>query len=303
LKGRRVCLIGGAGFIGHQLTRDLLRSGAEVAILDLVRPVANDTAWKWCDIRLPNLGGAELSSGFDTVIFLASLLGKQCQEDPRDGWATNMRGALNVCEALTTAASPDLNLIYLSSAQVYTPGRSSPIVEDSPRGGTTQYGRGKIVGEQLFSERASSLGWDVTILRPFTVYGPGPASGVRGHFIAGWIESACARRPLQIYGDGRQCVDLVHVEDLGAMVLAALAAPRQRSRVRTYNAGFGEEVTVADLANWFGNSLPGVQFVHRFDVPAYGAYASIQRAKEELGWSPSISPRKGISSLLQSLQI
>lgn len=297
----RVALVGGSGFIGTRLAAALAGRGAEVTVLDRERPRAPGAAWVHCDVRLPGLGGAPLA-GYDAVFLLAALLAKRCGETPEEGWRTNVAGVGNAVEALRQAGGAP-RVVFFSSAMVYAPGCPPCVAEDAPLEGAGLYGHGKVFGERLLEAAADTLGWDVAVLRPFTVYGPGPAAGERGHFVARWMELARAGVPLTVHGDGTQTLDLVHLDDVAAICAAVLDRPRVAGRFQAFNVGSGRETSVLQLAGWFRDALPGVRVEHQPERrgPFERRFADVGRAGAELGWHPRVDPRDGIAALLRDV--
>ena len=139
------------------------------------------------------------------------------------GWATNVTGLRNVLEE-TLRSERGIRVVFTSSAAVYARGVPVPTPETAslhPRG---VYGASKVAGEGMVAAAAAATrDGSAVVVRPFTVYGPGPASGARGHFIAHWIEQATTGAPLSLHYGGEQTVDLGYVDD----VVRALQAARE----------------------------------------------------------------------------
>jgi UDP-glucose 4-epimerase len=297
---KHVAVIGGSGFIGSRLVGALMETGAEVTVLDLKPlPAALDGCCRSYDVDIAApgaLGG--LLGDVDAVFLTAARLAKLCDEDPVAGWAVNATGVRNVVAALAASRSCP-KVVFTSSGSVYrSPAPAYPTPESAPLDASDTYTAAKIDAERTL-ERAADRGLlSAVVLRPFTVYGPGPSSGARGHFIADWIERALAEQPLVVHGDGRQTVDLTHVDDV---VRAGLAALDLRSRFCVLNVGSGTETTLLELARWMRAVVPSVKTVR---APWQGRrrrqLADIALAAQLLGWRPTILPRRGITELLRS---
>lgn len=277
-----------------------MENGAEVTVLDL-EPLP--AALERCclsyriDIASPGaLGG--LLNDVDAVFLTAARLAKLCDEDPVRGWAVNAIGVRNVVAALV-AGGQRPRVIFTSSGSVYrSPAPAYPTPETAPLEASDTYTATKIDAERTL-ERAARRGLlSAVVLRPFTVYGPGPASGARGHFVANWIDRALTGQPLVLYGDGRQTVDLMHVDDL---VQAGLAALGLTSRFCVLNVGSGTETTLLELVRWMRSVVPTVETVR---APSRGGrrrqVADLALAAQLLAWRPRILPRQGITELLRS---
>ena len=277
-----------------------METGAEVTVLDLKPlPAALDGCCRSYDVDIAApgaLGG--LLGDVDAVFLTAARLAKLCDEDPVAGWAVNATGVRNVVAALAASRSCP-KVVFTSSGSVYrSPAPAYPTPESAPLDASDTYTAAKIDAERTL-ERAADRGLlSAVVLRPFTVYGPGPSSGARGHFIADWIERALAGQPLVVHGDGRQTVDLTHVDDV---VRAGLAALDLRSRFCVLNVGSGTETTLLELARWMRAVVPSVKTVR---APWRGRrrrqLADIALAAQLLGWRPTILPRRGITELLRS---
>jgi UDP-glucose 4-epimerase len=296
---RRVAVVGGAGFIGSRLASALVENGADVTILDLEDPPLGLEAR--CRLRRVDLRDRRALrralAGFETVFLAAGWLAKHCDEDPAGGWAVNAVGVRNVVDELE-AESRAVRVVFLSSASVYwSPAPAYPIPESSPVRAVDPYTASKIEAEGTLKCAARRGLISAVVFRPFTVYGPGPAAGARGHFVTHWIECALANVPLTIHGDGRQTVDLVHVDDL---VGACLAAHVIDPGFEILNIGSGIETRISDVAGWMREVLPTLEVVSTSAprIARVRQVADIRRARDLLGWRPRIHPYHGVKGLL-----
>lgn len=298
----RAVIVGGCGFIGSRLANALARQGVAVTVLDVAPPpfdLDSRCGIERRDIREERqLRG--VFDGADTVFALAAKLVKLCEEDPAAGWATNVTGLRNVLEE-TLRSGHRTRIVFTSSAAVYDRGVPVPTPETAsvyPRG---VYGASKVAGEGMVAAAAATAPeGSAVVIRPFTVYGPGPASGARGHFIAHWVELATKGAPLSLHRGGEQTVDLGHVDDVVRALDAARRAVVRPGHCAIYNVSSGVETRVADVARWMQEVLPAVRISNApapRESPARQR-ADLARARAELGFEPRISPEAGVKSLL-----
>jgi nucleoside-diphosphate-sugar epimerase len=295
-------VIGGCGFIGSRLARSLAASGGDVTVLDLAPPppeLASFCRVERRDVTLrESLRGA--FDGAGAVYLCAALLAKRCATRPELGWAVNVVGTVNVLNEIL-AAGQRPRVVFLSTGTVYASAAASyPVAEDGPTEARDLYTSSKLAGERIVASAAQACHLRASVLRLFTVYGPGPASGRRGHFVAGWLEGAAEGRPLTIVGDGSQTIDLTHVDDVVRACRLAAEAPVADGVCRTYNVGSGTETRITDVARWLCDLVPSLRVTY---VPPEGGvlarqFADIARARAEIGYSPGVRPKDGITSLL-----
>nr|WP_267875233.1 NAD(P)-dependent oxidoreductase [Duganella lactea] len=296
-------MIGGSGLIGTALSESLLAEGHRVRVLDLVAPqqhLAAAVEWIYCDVR--DRAQLEALAPCDTVYLLAALLGKGCAENPENGWKTNVLGQVNAIDAIRQLSSPPA-VCFLSSASVYRAAdKSGPISESAPLQPRSLYAASKMMGEDLLRAAGSAFGLRSYVLRPFTVYGPGPGSARKGHFVSTWMERALAGEPLVVHGEGRQTVDLAHVSDLAVLCRLAAQAAIASTDVPVLNVGGGMATSLLDVLAWIREYVPEVRC--RFDASVkpveHRHWADIGAAQRMIGYVPKVHPRDGVAALIKN---
>jgi UDP-glucose 4-epimerase len=305
---RTVLVTGGAGFIGLHVVPMLLERGHRVRILDsMVRGdrdavqrlagTAGDDALELVDSDV-RYGGAvhRATAGCDQVVHLAAMSINKSVADPYEAMDVNITGAHNVFAA--AADHHVRRVVFASSASVYGDPRTLPMREDDDLAPLTPYCIAKRAGEDLlrYYRRAAGLSW--VALRLFNVYGPGQKTtayytSVINHF----VERLRAGEAPVIDGRGEQSMDFVHVHDVARAAVAALECERADTAV---NVGTGVDTTVATLAKILIEAV-GADVAPRFvprDVLVTRRAADITRAREVLGWEPTISVQDGMRALV-----
>ena len=189
------------------------------------------------------------------------------------------------------AAAGVSRFVYASSSSVYGP-EDRPLVESTVPRPLSPYGASKLAGEVLVGAYAQERGLSTVSLRYFSVFGPRQRPDMAAHR---FIEALLDRRPLPVYGDGRQARDFTFVADVVAATSAALTASVPSGSV--LNVARGEPVEVRDLIAILADEL-GVEpvIVHRppraGDTPRTEGCADA--ARELLGWEPATDLRIGL---------
>lgn len=256
LQGRRVVVIGGAGFIGSHLVDALTREDvAEIVVFDNFtrgQPVNLAEASRDPRVRVYEPTGDILHAdvlqaalrGADVVFHLAALWLLHCQEYPRAAFDVNIRGTFNVLEACRDNRVK--RLVYSSSASVYGDAVEVPMTEEHPFGNQTFYGATKVAGEQMCRAFHHRYGLDYVGLRYMNVYGERQDDrGAYTSVIVNMLARAGAGEPLIVHGDGSQTYDFVHVTDVAR---ANVCAARTAVTDRFYNVGRGVGTSLSELA-------------------------------------------------------
>lgn len=304
-----VFVTGGAGFIGSHVVPMLLERGHKVRIFDNMFRGDRDKVAQWVatgDVELIDqdvrYGGAVHAAmkGCEDVIHLAAVSINKSQADPYESVDINIVGSNNVFAA--AADHGVRRVVFASSASVYGDPEVLPMTEDGPTHPLTPYCIAKLAGEQLldFYARRSSLSW--VALRFFNVYGPGQKptayyTSVINHF----VKRLRNGEPPIIDGKGEQSMDFVHVHDIARGIVAALQADADKVNL-PINLGTGIDTTVAELARTLISAV-GVDVEPQFnprEVLVSRRAADITRARELLGWEPTISVETGMKELINT---
>lgn len=307
---RTVLVTGGAGFIGMHVVPMLLEQGYQVRIFDnmfrgdraavgeLVAGGGGAGTVELIDQDV-RYGGAVHAAmkGCESVIHLAAVSINKSVADPYESIDINMVGNHNVFAA--AADHGVRRLVFASSASVYGDPKKLPMHEDDELDPLTPYCISKRTGEDLlgFYQRTKGLSW--IALRFFNVYGPGQKTtayytSVINHF----VNRLRNGQPPVIDGKGEQSMDFIHVTDIARSVVAALGAERDNVPV---NIGTGIDTSVATLAKILIDAV-GADVEPQFnprDVMVSRRAADITRAKEVLGWEPTIPVEQGMAELVR----
>lgn len=299
---KKIAIIGGSGFIGTNLIKELADNSYRIHIFDIVKPdyIPINCSFTYLDIRDDKANFYALL-GFDYLYILAALLGRRCNTEPENGWKTNIFGIHNLLNYLVDQREKP-TLIFTSSCMVYDDDHMQrPITESHPLKGKELYDISKIYSEHLIQSCCKVYGFSAIIFRFFTVFGPGPASSNKGHFIPIWIEKAKNKQPLIVFGDGEQTIDLTHVSDVVQALISVLSNKYEPETFEIYNIATGKETKINDIAEWFKQVKPDIMF--NYDLKnqffAKRKVADIQKATQSLHYKPQVDPKEGLIQLLK----
>ncbi|MEF8809369.1 MAG: NAD-dependent epimerase/dehydratase family protein [Bacteroidales bacterium] len=257
MNGSKVVVIGGAGFIGSFVVRELLKEDVREVIIydnfvrgnmDNIREPLKDNRCKIFqhggDIRETDILNEALG-GVDYVFHLAALWLLHCRDYPRTAFEVNIKGTFNVLEACIY--NNVKKLVYSSSASVYGDALEIPMTEDHPYNNRNFYGATKISGEAMCRSLCDRYGLNYVGLRYMNVYGPhqdqqSAYSGV----IPIMLNKIDAGETPVINGDGSQAYDFVYVEDVARANVFAL---KSSSTDDFCNVGTGVQTSVSQLCD------------------------------------------------------
>jgi UDP-glucose 4-epimerase len=303
---KTVFFTGGAGFIGMHVVPMLLDRGYNVRIFDNMFRGDRDKVAELVatgkvelidqDVRY---GGAvhQAMKGCESVIHFAAVSINKSQADPYESMDINMIGEHNVFAA--AADHGVRRLVFASSASVYGDPEKIPMHEDDPLHPLTPYCISKRAGEDLlgFYQRRAGLSW--LALRFFNVYGEGQKTtayytSVINHFVN---RLQRGEAPV-IDGKGEQSMDFIHVHDIARATVLALESENDN---RPVNIGTGIDTSVATLARILIDAV-GVDVEPQFnprDVLVARRAADTTRAREMLGFEPTITVEEGMTNLVK----
>jgi UDP-glucose 4-epimerase len=302
LRGVRVLVTGGAGFIGSRTARALVERRADVHIVDNLctgrrenvpeGAVFHETST--ADRELPRLLGAWRPQL--VYHFAFNVLVPQAVEDPRID-LEGVEGSINVLQLARDAGAQ--RVVFASSGFVYGNTQQLPASETEPVLPVSPYVVSKHAVEQYleFYRRAYALPY--VVLRYAAVYGPGQATGA----MADYVRRLRAGDQADIWGDGSKTRDYVYIEDVVRANLLVLDAPRDLDPP-LLNIGTGIETTLNELYARIAALLgrepnpryhadrPGEQLRYSLDA---------SRAREVLGWAPTVDLEDGLRRVVAAL--
>ena len=288
----RVLVTGGAGFIGRRLVRALMAAGHEVTVVDL-RPFPGDGVGTVIgDIRDDSVLARAVRPGTDTIMHLAAVTSVvDSIDDPVGTYQTNVAATASLLELARTTGVTTF-LLASTNAVVGNAGAET-ITERSPMRPLSPYGATKAAAEMLLSSYSAAYGMAGCALRFANVYGPGMKA--KDSFVPRLMRAARDGHGVQVYGDGTQARDLVHVDDIVAGILLAWRASCRGPLI----LGAGEPVTVNDIIAAAravtGAPIP-VEYVpaKQGEMPAVIVDISAARA---LGFRPTHDLKSGLATV------
>jgi UDP-glucose 4-epimerase len=299
-EGRNVLVTGGAGFVGGGVVRRLVGAGARVTVLDDLftgRPETVPGGVRLVEGSVTDEALVDrLVADADLVFHMAARNIIASTKNPRDDFATNIGGTLNVLMA--ARASGTQRVVYTGSTSVYGNPRTIPINEDDTIVPLSPYAVSKLGGEHYCLAFAESYGTPVAIVRYSNVYGEGqrpdnPYCGVVSKFFASVYEG----QPLQVHGDGEQTRDFTYVDDAVDATLLAGIAPRAEGEV--FNVGTGIETSVNELARRIGAAVGRdveIEHIDRRDIDNIRRrVVNIEKARRMLRWAPQVGLDRGLA--------
>jgi UDP-glucose 4-epimerase len=304
---QKILVVGGAGFIGSELTRQLCEQGASVIVVDslvngraanLEGLPADQVQLVVADIR-DTQRMAELMQGVDVVFNLACLCLRHSIHSPHENHEVNASGTLKLLSAAMAAGVK--RFVYTSTGEVYGTPLWVPVTENHPNFPMNVYGAAKLAGESYTRAFYLTYGYPTVTVRLFNTYGPRcHHEGDCGEVIPKFLLRCMAGRPMVIFGEGTQTRDFTYVSDMARGVL--LAGFADDAVGQTINIGGGRPVSINDLAREVAEVVgrPDAPVMH--DGPRPGDvlglfYADVTKARELLCFEPSVTLRDGLTRL------
>ena len=298
---------GGGGFIGSHIVEELLRRGETTRVIDNFSTGKRKNVAvfeKSAEIIEADIAdGKNLTkflTGADYVIHQAAIPSvPKSILDPMTSHRANVNGTLNLLLACREARIK--RVVYASSSSLYGDNPILPKHEGMMPNPLSPYGAQKLFGEMYCKVFTKAYGLETVSLRYFNVFGPrqdstSQYSGVLALFIPAVLQD---RRPT-IYGDGSQSRDFTYVQNVVEANLLACKAPCVAGDA--FNIACGDRITLNSVIEQI-NFITGKQIFPIYAEPRPGdikhSQADISRARELLGYAPSVGFREGLAQTVE----
>lgn len=305
-----ILLTGGAGFIGSNLTKALLKRGDSVVIVDdfndyynpgykraNLEPIRTNSRLKIVegDIRDGTLlRGLCLETGFETVIHLAARAGVRPSLNQAElYWDVNVSGTQTILEVMREHKIQ--NLVFASSSSVYGERIEGPFKEtDNTDFQVSPYGASKKAMEVLVAPYTKLFGIKATGLRFFTVYGPGNRPDMACWLFMKAIDSG---ETLTMFGDGTSGRDYTYIDDIVSGIIAAVDNPQSYEII---NLGNQSPILLKDMIVTFERVIgkkAKIKSQPRQPGDVSLTFADTTKAKKLLNWQAKTSFKAGVEQL------
>jgi UDP-glucose 4-epimerase len=311
LKGKRVLVTGGAGFIGSHIVDLLCDEGcSEIVALDNMvrgRPENLERASARGPVRLVHGDIRDgklltpLVKAADVVFHQAALRITHCAAEPRLAIEVMVQATFDLLEL---CVHHDVEkVIAASSASVYGMAEAFPTTEgQNPYDNRTLYGAAKAFNEGLLRSFNDMYGLDYVAFRYFNVYGN--RMDIHGRYtevLIRWMERLEAGRPPVIFGDGQQTMDFVHVRDVAR---ANIIGAKAKASDHVFNIASGTETSLNQLAkalaSVMGQEHLSPEFAPERSInPVPRRLASTSKAERLLGFSATVPLEQGLRELVE----
>jgi len=325
LSGCKIALIGGAGFIGHNLALTLAERGADVEIVDSLQ--VNNLLWftsRDADAQHRELYLRIINERLDllrkagiplhpqdardyhalsrilgqikpqVVVHLAAV--SHAGRSNKDPYSTFDHSLRTLENALDYSRGNIEHFIFFSSSMAYGNFLTEQVDEDHPLNPIGIYGALKVAGEKIVIAYQQVFDLAYTIIRPSALYGPRCVSRRVGQI---FIENALSDSKLRVEGDGGDRLDFTYVDDLVEGVCLAIENPSARNQI--FNMTYGRSRAIQDVLEVIRQHFPqvAVEYVERDKLMPSRGTLSVKKAAELLGYAPRYPLELGFAEYIK----
>ena len=298
-----VLITGGVGFLGSALCSFYMERGARVICLDDLSTGRMQNIDQHLESARFTFVKQDVAEPFDPDGEIDLIFNMACpasppkyQIDPIKTFHTIVAGTENM---LQLAERQGARILEASTSEIYGDPEVSPQRESyrgsvNTMGPRSCYDEGKRAAETLFHEYRVENGVDARVARIFNTYGPG-MDPEDGRVVSNFLVQALKGEPLTIYGDGTQTRSFCYVDDLIAGLVALMHAEGDMSE--PVNLGNPGEFTVLELARIVLEETGAESSIEMLPLPIDDPKLrrpDISRAKQDLGWEPTVALREGL---------
>jgi UDP-glucuronate decarboxylase len=302
---KRVLVTGGSGFIGSHLCDRLITEGNDVLCVDNFYSSTRENVAHLLDHPRFELLRHDIT--FPLYVEVDEIYHLACpaspvhyQRDPVQTTKTAVHGSINV---LGLAKRTGAKVLLTSTSEVYGDPLVHPQSEDywgnvNPIGPRACYDEGKRAAETLFFDYWRQHNLEIKVVRLFNTYGP-RMHPQDGRVVSNFVMSALTGSPITLYGDGSQTRSFCYVDDLIDGLVAMMNT--DASITGPINLGNPGEFTVKELAEMIVEKIPTTSPMEIRPLPQddpVRRQPDITRAKQQLGWEPTIPLDQGLDKTI-----
>ena len=319
MNGKKIVLIGGAGFIGHNLALHLKNLGADVTIIDSLqvnnllsfsstdKDLANRSLYLnilherqklLVDQKIPLIVQdarnyftlSKLISEIEPQVVIQLAAVSHANKSNKDPFSTFDHSFRTLENALDSSRGKVEHFIYFSSSMVYGNFQEESVNEDSPCEPLGIYGALKYGGEKLVIAYNQVFGLPYTIIRPSALYGERCVSRRVGQI---FIENALTTGEITLNGDGLDKLDFTYIGDLVQGVQKVIENKNSKNQI--FNLTFGDGRTLAEMAEIIKAHFPQIVIHYKPKdamTPDRGTL-NTEKARKLIGYTPQFPLEKG----------
>lgn len=309
---KRIALVGGAGFIGHNLALELAARGHDVHVIDSMSvnnllsfqstatdnpnrdfylKIINERMTLLREARVPvhvqdareyhNLTAQLNKLKPQVVVLLAAVAhADRSNKDPYSTFDHSLRTLEN---ALDASRGNVEHFIYFSSSMVYGNFPDGFVTEKTPCEPLGIYGALKFAGEKIVTAYNQVFGLDYTIIRPSALYGERCVSRRVGQI---FIENAIRNAEITINGTGEDRLDFTYIQDLVNGVCCVIDNPKSKNEI--FNLTYGESRSIAQMADILNKNFPSakIKYLPKDKLTPDRGTLSVEKAQRIIGYQP-----------------
>jgi len=317
LKGCKILVTGGAGFIGSNLIEELLKRKNKVICLDNfatgkrenLKKFQNNSNFRLIEGDIRNLDDCKnAAQGVDYVLHQAALGSvPRSIKDPITSNDVNVSGFLNMLVASRDAGVK--RFVYAASSSTYGDSESMPKVEEVIGKPLSPYAVTKYVNELYADVFSKTYGLETIGLRYFNVFGrKQDPNGAYAAVIPKFVSQLMSGESPVINGDGNYSRDFTYIDNVIQANLLSLVATDKKAINTVYNVAFGDRNTLNELMSYlkdylseFDAKISEIEVVYgpnrAGDIPH--SHASVEKAKKNLKYNPQFSLKQGLKEAVQ----
>lgn len=305
-RDKKILILGGSGFIGTNLVKELVRFKSRATVVCRTKPPAalNGVSLITGDIEDRGFVESLIKKRFQVIFHLAGMSGQiKCLQNPVESIRVNMIGGINILEAVRKF-SPQSVMVFSNSRLEYGQFQYLPVDEQHPAIPISVYGVEKLCLSLLAQIYYQTYAVKTVVLRSSNPFGPHPVDGGSDYsLINHFIDRAIRNETIKIYGRGRQSRDYFYIDDL---VRAFLMVAVSKTAVgKIYNVGGGKKISLKDMAKKIVKLAGGGKLVYcpwpkLAKQAETGDYCSdIKRIRQDVGWEPKIDIEEAIKKTIE----